>query len=165
MVVSVKAYLRVVEGKFVVEKCLDQEFCSNLLRAGLMDSNGNIELLEALHLLASAKVALEGRTGWEEALKYASMFNIRLSLLLVYHDLRRRGRRVRLGLRPNTLVLNLKSRKVEILVLEEGNPMTLEDLAEWSRSAIASGYEPVVAIVDKYGVVTYYEARATHNIV
>ncbi len=165
MVMNIKAYLRLTDdGRIMLEKCLDQEFCSNLLRVGVIDLKGNVELLEALHLLASSRVALEGRTGWEEALKYVSRFNVKLSLFTIYHDLRRKGRRVKPGFRSNTLIVDLGSRKLEILVLEEGNPMTLEDLAEWSRSAISSGYEPVIAIVDRYGIITYYEARATHSI-
>lgn len=165
MAASVKAYLKLVDRSgFKLEKCLDQEFCANLLRMGFADLKGNVEILEALDLLATGKVAIEGRTGWDEALRYASMLGVKLSLFLVYHDLRRRGRKAKLGSRPNTLILNLGSRKTEILVLEEGTPMTLENLAEWSRSAISSGYEPVVAVVDKYGVITYYEARATYGI-
>jgi tRNA-intron endonuclease len=165
MIMEVKAHLKIVnENKIAIEKCLDQEFCANLVRMGFADIKGNVELLETLYLLASHKITIEGKTGWEEALKYAMRFNVKLSLFMVYHDLRKRGRKVRLGTRPNTLILNLGSRRTEILVLEEGVLMTLEDLAEWSRSSMSSGYEPVIAIVDRYGVITYYEARAVYSI-
>jgi tRNA-intron endonuclease len=165
VIVEVKAHLKVTdEGKVVIEKCLDQEFCANLVRIGVADLRGNVELLEALHLLATRRIAIEGKTGWEKALKYARKFNIKLSLFMVYHDLRKKGRKAKLGTRPGTLILNIGSRRTEILVLEEGVLMTLEDLAEWSRSSMSSGYEPVIAIVDRYGVITYYEARAVNSI-
>lgn len=152
------------KGRIVLERCLDPEFCVNLLKSGFSDISGNLDVLEAIHLTALGRITVNGRTGWEEALRMLSEFNIKLSLFLVYHDLRKRGRRVKLGARPNTLVMDFKSRPVEILVLEEGSSMTLEDLAEWSKTAIASGHEPVVAIVDRYGVITYYEARSAYEI-
>lgn len=165
MSINVKARFKIMgSDRIVLEKCFDQEFCVNMLKSGFIDLKGNIDPLEAIHLLALGRISIDDRTGWEEALRLIDRFNVGLSLFLVYHDLRKRGRRVKLGLRPNTLVLNMGSRRVEVLVLEEGKLMTLSDLAEWSKSCIASGYEPVVAIVDRYGVITYYEARVTSEI-
>jgi len=162
---GIKAYFRIVgKSRVVLEKCLDQEFCFNLLKLGYADINGNLDVLEAAHLLALGRIAVDNKTGWEEALRVLSELGINISTFLVYHDLRKRGRRVKLGSRSGTLVVDMGSRKFEVLVLEEGKLMTLEELAEWSRSSIASGYEPVVAIVDMYGVITYYEARVTLEI-
>jgi len=162
---GIKAYFRIVsKGRVTLEKCLDQEFCFNLLKSGYTDINGNLDALEAAHLLALGRIAIDNKTGWEEALRVLSELGINISTFLVYHDLRKRGRRVKLGSRSGTLVVDMGSRRFEVLVLEEGKLMTLEELAEWSRSSIASGYEPVVAIVDMYGVITYYEARVTLEI-
>jgi len=162
---GIKAYFRIAgKGRVVLEKCLDQEFCFNLLKSGYADINGNLDVLEAAHLLALGRIAVDNKTGWEEALRVLSELGINISTFLVYHDLRKRGRRVKLGSRSGTLVVDMGSRRFEVLILEEGKLMTLEELAEWSRSSIASGYEPVVAIVDMYGVITYYEARVTLEI-
>ncbi|MEM1774157.1 MAG: hypothetical protein QXO93_03490, partial [Acidilobaceae archaeon] len=77
-----------------------------------------------------------------------------------------KGKRVKARVKDNTLLIPLSPGKVlEILVLEEGVHMTLEGLAEWSRGVQALNHIPIIAIVDKTGVITYYEARTMTQLI
>ncbi len=147
-----------------VDKCLDTELCTSMARLNLINDS-KVEPLEAAHQAALGRATVDGITGWEAVVNVLQAFKIKLSMFLVYHDLRKRGRKVRRGARSGTLIVDTgKGKLAEILVLEEGTPMTLEKLAEWSRGASASNHEPIVAIVDRAGVISYYEARATSHI-
>jgi tRNA splicing endonuclease len=86
-------------------------------------------------------------------------------VFLVYYDLKRRGKRVRPGPRPRTLLLEDRPGKIaEILVLSEGTTVRPLEIAEWSRLAVSDSHDPVVAVVDESGGVTYYEARTVKEL-
>jgi len=38
------------------------------------------------------------------------------------------------------------------------------EIAEWSRLAVSDSHDPVVAVVDESGGVTYYEARTVKEL-
>ncbi len=105
------------------------------------------------------------RRDWAEALRIISEGDFDLELFLVYYDLRRRGRKVRLGHRPRTILLEERSNRiVEVLVLSEGRPVRASEIVEWSRLAVSDSHEPVLAIVDENGGITYYEARVVSDL-
>lgn len=80
----------------------------------------------------------------------------------VYLDLRRRGRIVRPGLKPGTLVLlDKKTRKIThyILVLQQNVKIRMTYIKSFIEEALKNGWEPVTAIIDYYGDITYYTSR------
>ncbi|MGC9209666.1 MAG: hypothetical protein ACP5FT_00100 [Acidilobus sp.] len=105
------------------------------------------------------------RGDWSQALAMIERSGLDFELFLVYYDLRRRGRRVSMGRRPRTLLIDEGSGRImEVLVLSEGRPVKLSDIAEWSRLAVSESHEPVLAIVDENGGITYYEARVVTDL-
>ncbi|MGC9072427.1 MAG: tRNA-intron endonuclease family protein [Acidilobus sp.] len=109
--------------------------------------------------------AVKDRGDWPEALNTIGSLGLDFELFLVYYDLRRRGRRVALGRRPRTLLVEERpSRIAEVLVLSEGRPVKPSEIAEWSRLAVSDSHEPVLAIVDESGIITYYEARVVTDL-
>ncbi|MEM0366022.1 MAG: hypothetical protein QXR02_01170 [Acidilobaceae archaeon] len=161
----VKAIVKISDEGIVLDKCIDSEFCSNLGRLGYIRDN-IVEPLEVAYQASLGTIEFNGLSGWEASLQILSMLRIRLSLFLVYHDLRTKGKRVKARVKDNTLLIPLSPGKVlEILVLEEGVHMTLEGLAEWSRGVQALNHIPIIAIVDKTGVITYYEARTMTQLI
>jgi len=147
-----------------VEACAEEKLCRNLKGRGLLFEDGRIDVLEAAYLLARCKARLDGECGWVEALRILGSVES-VDLFHVYYDLRKRGRNVRRGVRRSTLLLRVSgSRTAEILVLGEGRPVTIEWLVEWSRTASGDGKDPVIAVVDGHGNVTYYHARAVTTL-
>ena len=81
---------------------------------------------------------------------------IRFAVIL---DLRERGRRARAGFGENDVIYYKGSERYQVFVIEENAPIPAESLAEWTRMAVMKGYEPIVAVVDAHGDVTYYSTR------
>jgi len=74
----------------------------------------------------------------------------------VLTDLRSRGRKTRSGFSQNTLIYEWGNEKMMIFVTEENSPITANELVEWIRISLSKGYQPVIAVVDAHGDVTYY---------
>ncbi len=162
---SFKLRLSVEDTKVVVDECFDRSFCESLRSRGLI-IDGFLEVLEAAYLVAKCIISIGSECGWVVSLDLISRVSPGdMDLFFVYYDLRKRGRIVTRGFRPGTLIMRKgsKGRPVEILVLREGVLVELEDIVEWSRLASGDGMDPVVAIVDGHGNVTYYEARAVRS--
>ncbi len=81
---------------------------------------------------------------------------IKFTVLL---DLRMRGRKVRAGYSENTLILERGGERKMIFVAEENSPVKSGKLIEWAEDAVRKGYDPVIALVDANGDVTYYTMR------
>lgn len=75
---------------------------------------------------------------------------------VVMCDLRDRGRKVKAGFSDNSLIFE-RDGKYLVYVTEENSPITPNDLVNWLSSASSKEYEPIVAVVDAHGDVTYYE--------
>lgn len=75
---------------------------------------------------------------------------------VVLHDLRERGRKARAGFSDNSLIYEYNG-KYLVYVCEENSPITPNDLVSWVSSALSKGYQPLIAVVDAHGDVTYYE--------
>ncbi|MEM2157737.1 MAG: hypothetical protein QXO72_01820, partial [Sulfolobales archaeon] len=56
----------------------------------------------------------------------------------------------------NSLIFE-RDGKYLVYVTEENSPITPNDLVNWLSSASSKEYEPIVAVVDAHGDVTYYE--------
>jgi len=104
--------------------------------AKFKDSKGEISLRDLFTKYSSSKV------DW-----------IKFTVLL---DLRNRGRKAKAGFSPNSLIYEKGSSKVMVFVAEENSPLEAKQLIEWIDVAIKKGYEPVLAVVDAHGDVTYY---------
>ncbi|MEN2999666.1 MAG: hypothetical protein ABDH61_03740 [Acidilobaceae archaeon] len=158
-----KANARLVGGRVLVD-CRDEEFCKALEKQGYLEG-GEMEALELLYQLSQEVVELNGESGWEALLHAARELSLRFSVFLVYMDLRKKGRWPRRSVRKDSLLLRLPSGKTgEVLVLEEGEGRRLEEVIEWVRAVQAMERVPLLAVVDKAGVISYYEARALKKL-
>ena len=154
-----KAELR--NGKIYIGECGELRLCSKLRVDQRLDEDGFLDLLEAGYLAFQGLLCVEDKCGWD-AFSIISRLVGDLSLLTVYIDLRRRGKRVIRGpLRDSLLVLG-GSRSVEIHVLAEYREVNLSDLIGRLKLSVANNRNPVLAIVDRTGIITYYEARPTY---
>ncbi|MCE4610720.1 MAG: hypothetical protein F7B17_01970 [Desulfurococcales archaeon] len=151
-------------SKVVVTACLDKDFCRSLERAGYLEDN-TLYPIETAYQLSRGRLLLEGcGTGWGCTLRLLHDFSIDLDMFTVYRDLRRKGRKPRLGFRPRTLLYEHNSKVHEVLVLSEGYVERLSKIIEWGRQAAADNHVPIIAVVDRTGIITYYEARASKSI-
>ena len=78
---------------------------------------------------------------------------IRVPVLTVLRNL---GRRTRSGFSQNTLIYEWGNKKMMVFVTEENSPITANELVEWVKTSLSKGYQPVIAVVDAHGDVTYY---------
>ncbi|ALU11818.1 endonuclease [Ignicoccus islandicus DSM 13165] len=86
------------------------------------------------------------------------------SMFTVYYDLRKRNRKVLVEVRRDGTLIEVRRDKwwTEYLVLEEGIVITVNDLLEWVEEVRANDLRGVVAVVDRNGSVTYYEASKVY---
>lgn len=126
-----------------------------------------IHVIEALYLLYRGLAQLIDKNGdnigFEELMRLYSIMNPYAWVEFeTYLDLRRRGRHPIPGPRSHTFLLRRRKRENKythyILVLEENRLINLETLYSFIREAFSNNWEPILAIVDRYGDVTYYEA-------
>ncbi|MCE4604893.1 MAG: hypothetical protein F7B20_08045 [Aeropyrum sp.] len=158
-----RAEARVDSGRVLLSSCVDRGFCGQLEGYGYL-RGGELDPLEAAFQASRGLICVAGSHGWAAALEVLSASGTHLDLALVYFDLRRKGRKPKPGVRRGTLVYVHGGRVYEVLVLSEGYPASLGELVEWSRGAIADSHTPIVAVVDRTGLVTYYEARAVTSL-
>ena len=78
---------------------------------------------------------------------------IKFTVLL---DLRDRGRKARSGYSRNSLIYEKGSSRFMVFVTEENSPISAKMIIEWMEIALSKGYEPILAVVDAHGDVTYY---------
>jgi len=130
-------------------------------------SNNRVHVIEALYLIYRGIAKAFSKDGepisFEELMRLYSVENPYAWVEFeTYLDLRKRGRHPIPGPRPHTFLL--RRRKMEqkythyVLVLEENRPISLETLYSFIREAFSNSWEPILAIVDRYGDLTYYEA-------
>ncbi|MDK6027813.1 hypothetical protein QPL79_00310 [Ignisphaera sp. 4213-co] len=94
------------------------------------------------------------KIGFDEFIKRIQS-SVNTSIFLVLMDLLKRGKKVSMGVSKNELVL--VDEKTRILVLDEDAVINVENLYNTVDRAIKQGYKLVIAVVDMYGDVTYYE--------
>ncbi len=157
--------VRVDEGVVALAACHAEHFCRSLEERGYLES-GRLYPLEAAFQASRGRVALaDGQAGWGAFLEIVRSARVPLKLAIVYRLLRNRYAEVREWTRPSTLLARPRSgRPLEVLVLEEGEEITIEGLLGWSEAAAKDGHEPVIAVVDRNGQTTFYEARSVGAI-
>ena len=145
-------FARVVEGSDYLEK-----------RLGVRGPLLRVEdaLIAVIEGVAEAYTEDGRRLSVEELASIANRVNPSAWLVVeVYSDLRRRGRIAVPGPRENTLLVKLSRRQRDysyyVLVLEERRPVSLRLILSFIEEARKNGWEPLLAIVDAYGDVTYY---------
>ena len=74
-------------------------------------------------------------------------------------DLRSRGRVAQPGYGENVLIFEMKGQKYATYVVEENSPLSTKELLSWIDNALLKGLEPLLALVDANGDVTYYTMR------
>ena len=160
IVVDDKLYGRVVEGHAIVEK-----------EVVVYPEERPLHPVEVAYLLLRDCAKVFNSQGHEYTfqefiVKYSSINPHALAYLEVYHDLRSRGRLPIPGPRENSLLLLRSRRKPDtthyILVLEESTPVTVTELTSFVEEARHNNLIPVLAIVDRYGDITYYTPMIFH---
>jgi len=82
------------------------------------------------------------------------------SMFTTYYYLRRKGKKVLPEGRREGTIIEIRKNKwwAEYLVLEEGVKIALSGLVEWVEETRANDLKAVIAVVDRNGSVTFYEA-------
>ncbi len=149
------------EGRLVVES-QPMDFLSNLGLGVYLKNEGKylLDPAEVAYITYKNLAIVKDVSGKELSLKdiftkysVSEVDWIKFTVLL---DLRERGRRARAGYHRNSLIYTKGGSKVMVYVTEENAPLRASLLIEWVASALAKGYEPVLAVVDAHGDVTYY---------
>lgn len=94
------------------------------------------------------------KVGFEEFVEKIQS-RLKGSVFLVLMDLLKRGKKVLAGSSENELIL--VDEKASVLVLDEDAVVRVDDLYNDVDRAIKQGYKLIIAVVDMYGDVTYYE--------
>ena len=159
-----------IELKIVNEKTLELVIVKGIdevLKHLPYTSIHRLHPLEALYLLYNSVATVTGHDGknytFEDLIKKYSQLNPYAWVEFeVYLDLRKRGRLPVPGPRPHSILLRRRKREPKythyILVLEENRPVRLVTLYSFVEEATKNGWEPLLAIVDRYGDITYYTA-------
>jgi len=127
-----------------------------------------ISLIEAAYLIYIGNA--EALTEDGQRLTFRDVISIALKrsayawvLFEVYYDLRKRGKIPVPGPRPHSLLVRRSKKALRyshyILVLEESRKLPIEELFSFVEEAMHNQWEPIVAIVDRYGDITYYSMR------
>ncbi len=165
-----KAIVRIVndDGKLkaIVEKGLDK-----ILRYLPERSTSILEPIELLYLtyngLAEVYDEKGGKLGFQELISIFTLSNPYTWVEFeVYLDLRKRGKIPVKGPRPHTFLLRRSKKAKEythyILVLEENRPVKIATIYSFVEEALKNNWQPILAIVDRYGDITYYAAMPFH---
>ncbi len=125
-----------------------------------------LTIIEALYLLYQGLLVVQDEKGnlldFRELLEIASKRNPHTWVEFeVYLDLRKRNLLPVEGPRPRSFLLRKNRRETiytqYILVLEENTPVRIRSLISFVEEARKNKWEPYVAIVDRYGDITYYK--------
>ncbi|MGC9011351.1 endonuclease [Thermogladius sp.] len=124
-----------------------------------------LNVIELSYLLLTGKAVadVEGKTvrSLEDLMKTAveCFKDYSWSNLVVYKDLRDRGRRVRI-VDKNTFMMKDKHGDIRlVLVLEEKSRLGVKDILEFAEKSTRNNVSPIVAVVSLQGEVTYYEVH------
>lgn len=123
-----------------------------------------IDLFEASYLVYSGRAKAidekDGELGVKELfMRYASG-DLWWIYFTVFTDLASRGRRIRRGYGERSIIVEHEGEKYMVYVTEEGARVPLITLLSWIESSQHKDLIPVIAVVDMYGDVTYYQAMS-----
>lgn len=128
---------------------------------GGYEEGSELDLLQASHLVYSGKALAVDEDGRELGIRdlfarYASG-DLWWILFTVFNDLASRGRKVRRGYEDRDLVVEHGGKTYRIYVTEEGASVPIITLLSWLEGSQHKDLVPVIAVVDMYGDVTYYQ--------
>lgn len=123
-----------------------------------------LDLLEASYLAYTGRATIVDENNRpldlkQVFMKYASG-NLWWILFTVFTDLASRGRRIRKGFGERDIVVEHEGKKYMVYVTEEGAEIPVITLLSWIESSQHKDMIPVIAVVDMYGDVTYYQATS-----
>ncbi len=142
------------------------------LRAGekiiVIDGDERYKEGEALDLFETSYLVYSGRArvldeddrelGIRELfMRYASG-DLWWILFTVFVDLASRGRRIRRGYGERSIIVEHGGERYMVYVTEEGAEVPVITLLSWIEGSQHKNLIPVIAVVDMYGDVTYYQA-------
>ena len=145
------ALARVVGGRLVVEECPQ-----SIRECEVLTKNPHPVLVA--YLVYVGKMRVVGPDGRELGLKeLVEMFGGKSFWIVfsTYLDLRRKGRVPKPGALDNELILERD--RLCIYIYEENAPVEPQSLIRIVESSTRRDCTPVIAVVDMYGDVTYYE--------
>jgi tRNA-intron endonuclease len=122
----------------------------------------NLDLFEAVYKAKKGEMTLidedEKILSWFDAARILSKFKHNFWIMFsVYYDLRERGRNLSYGPYENSFTLYMKDKPLyHVFVTEETFSFPVSQIVEWLESSMKMGREPILAIVDKHGDVSYY---------
>lgn len=151
--------VHVRDGRFVVTDNLDEVKELNL--GNYVKSFGGVvldvsEVAYIMYRNLGKLVVDDKELTLDELFTYYSRSQNDWIKFVVLCDLRDRGRKAKAGFSDNSLIFE-RDGKYMVYVTEENSPITPNDLVNWLSSAISKEYEPLIAVVDAHGDVTYYE--------
>jgi len=147
------------DGKFVVLEGLDEVRELNLGNYVKSLNAIVLDISEVAYLIYKklGRLLVDGKelTLDELFTKYSRSPNDWIKFVVLC-DLRERGRKAKAGFSDNSLIFERDGRYL-VYVTEENSPITPNELVSWLSSALSKEYEPLIAVVDAHGDVTYYE--------
>ncbi len=121
-----------------------------------------LDLFEASYLVYSGRARALDENNRELGIRelfmrYASG-NLWWILFTVFTDLASRGRRIRRGYGERSIIVEHGGQRYLVYVTEEGVEIPIITLLSWIEGSQHKDMIPVIAVVDMYGDVTYYQA-------
>ncbi|RLG88621.1 MAG: hypothetical protein DRO15_02410 [Thermoprotei archaeon] len=147
----------VIDDKFVISE--GKEF---LWEGREIPGIGKVlHFVEVAYLLYTGRAEVfddrGNKLGFEEFFSKYSSSRRAWILFTVYFDLRKRGKRAKPGLSDSDVIVEHQRDSLRIFVTEENTQLSLRTIIEWIEDSLRKGYKPIMAVVDMYGDVTYYE--------
>ncbi len=122
-----------------------------------------VDLVELAYLIYAKDCGVVDRDGQrldlEDVFSRYSQSRYDWIKFTTFLDLRSRGRVVTPGYGENVLLFEMKGQKYVVYVVEENSPLDTKELLSWIESALLKNLEPLLALVDANGDVTYYTLR------
>lgn len=159
---TVQIKVIIESGKLKITECLSDRLCSKLKEYGKIQDD-YLEIYEGGFLAYRGMLEVNGKSG-EEAFENILPLIDDFLVFQVYLDLRKKGKKVVRGPASRSLLLIEGSRIYEIHVLGEGENTTPKDIVKLAEYSSANARQPVVAIVDSTGIITYYTMRKSDSI-
>ena len=154
---SYKAKIIITNGKFIISESRESLWEGKEIRG----IGKVLHFVEAAYLIYTGKAEIfddkGNRLSFEEFFsKYCSDRRAWI-LFTVYFDLRKRGKKAKPGLTNSDIIVEHQKESLRIFVTEENTQLPLRTIIEWIEDSLRKGYKPLMAVVDMYGDITYYE--------
>jgi len=150
-------------GLGVYEVIGDEKIISRMLEKSLYgksDDVFHVDYLEVLyHLYRGAIIVKEGdkQLSFYDLVSILSKYNENIWVVFeVFLDIRRRGRVVKSGVYESSLIVQKGNDIIEYHIMEESKLVKVSEIERLVLFSRKNNREPVLAIVDRNGNLTYY---------